>query len=63
MTLFVAMRMSGINQKIAVRIIDKLISHLERWYRIIDSSFLSDELKDAYKSMVADRVKRLENKG
>ena len=55
-----AMIMSGINQKIADRIIDKLISHLERWYRIIDSSFLSDELKHAYKSMVADRVKHLE---
>ncbi len=52
--------MSGINQKIADRIIDKLISHLERWYRIIDSSFLSDELKHACKSMVADRVKHLE---
>ena len=54
-----AMVASGIAEGVAVRIIDKMISRTGKWDDVIDSSFLKDELKSSYKSLVAERKNRI----
>ena len=54
-----AMVASGIAEGVAVRIIDKMISRTGKWDDVIDSSFLKDELKSNYKSLVAERKNRI----
>ena len=54
-----AMVASGIARGVAVRIIDKMISRTGKWDDVIDSSFLKDELKSSYKSLVAERKNRI----
>ena len=54
-----AMVASGIAEGVAVRIIDKMVSHTGKWDEVIDSSFLKDELKSNYKALVAERRKRI----
>ena len=54
-----AMVASGVAESIAVRIIDKMVAHTDKWNAVIDSSFLKDELKANYKALVAERKKRL----
>jgi len=53
---------SGIQYKVADRIIDKMISHMGKWQELIDLSFLSDSYKTAYKSLLKDRISRLQSK-
>lgn len=55
-----AMIDSGITEKISERIIDKMISSSHKWNDIIDSSFLDDKLKSDYKSLVQERINRIE---
>ena len=55
-----AMIDSGITEKISERIIDKMISGSHKWNDIIDSSFLNDKLKSDYKSLIQERIKRIE---
>ena len=54
-----AMTQSGIEDKVANRIIDKMILSARKWDKVIDSSFLAEEMKSAYKSLVAERLERL----
>ena len=54
-----AMLQSRIEEKISQRIIDKMCATTKKWPPIIDSSFLSDELKSAYKNLVHSRIERL----
>lgn len=54
-----AMCMSGIEPKVSNKIIDKLLQHTKKWDNIIDASFISEELKSAYKSLVKNRIIRL----
>ena len=54
-----AMAQSGIEDKVANRIIDKMILSARKWDKVIDSSFLVEEMKSAYKSLVAERLERL----
>ena len=54
-----AMRQSGIEDKVANKIIDKMILSARKWDKVIDSSFLVEEMKSAYKSLVAERLERL----
>ena len=54
-----AMTQSGIEDKVANRIIDKMILSARKWDKVIDSSFLVEEMKSAYKSLVAERLERL----
>lgn len=54
-----AMRDSGIEQKIAENIINKLIACRDGWNKIIDSSFITDELKGRYKQLIDERISRL----
>lgn len=54
-----AMIESGISEKVAQRIVDKLTLNVDKWFNIIEFSFLSQELKNAYKSMILERIQRL----
>lgn len=54
-----AMTQSGIEDKVANRIIDKMTLSARKWDKVIDSSFLVEEMKSAYKSLVAERLERL----
>lgn len=54
-----AMVASGIAEGVAVKIIDKIISRTGKWDDVINSSFLKDELKSRYKSLVAERKNRI----
>ena len=54
-----AMVASGIAEGVAVKIIDKIVSRTGKWDDVIDSSFLKDELKSRYKSLVAERKNRI----
>ncbi|MBO7295239.1 MAG: HipA domain-containing protein [Bacteroidaceae bacterium] len=52
-----AMLQSGIEEKISQRIIDKMCIATKKWDSIIESSFLTDELKFAYLNLVHSRMK------
>lgn len=54
-----AMKETGIAEKIANKTIDRLTSKLDKWLQLIDKSFLSQDLKSSYKSMILERTARL----
>ena len=53
------MTSTAITTKVAEKIIDKLISYRDKWFALIDSSFLTDELKEAYRNLLDERLSRL----
>lgn len=55
-----AMEASGIEGKIAENIINKLIRCHGKWCDIISSSFVSAELMERYKSLIEERIGRLQ---
>lgn len=50
---------SGISEKVAERIITKMTGHTDKWFELIDMSFLPDHLKEQYKELIAERCSRL----
>ncbi len=52
-----AMMASGLRTEIAERIAHKMISHYEVWISLIESSFLSDSFKQAYKNLLQQRLR------
>lgn len=54
-----AMTSTAITTKVAEKIIDKLTACRDKWFALIDASFLTDELKEAYKALLAERLERL----
>lgn len=44
------MTSTAISTKVAEKIIDKLTACRDKWFALIDASFLTDELKEAYKA-------------
>ena len=54
-----AMKASGIEQKIAENIVNKLIGCRDGWNMVIDSSFITEELKERYKQLIDERISRL----
>lgn len=54
-----AMTVSGITEKFAERILSRMKAGRERWFEIIDRSFLPLELMAAYKSLIDERLGRL----
>ena len=50
---------SGIDEKIARKIIDRFAKHREKWFEIIDISFLDAEQKKQYKTLIDERLNRL----
>lgn len=54
-----AMAINGIEEKIANNLINKLVKNKSKWIELIDNSFLSMELKEAYTSLITERIDRL----
>lgn len=54
-----AMSHSGISLNVAERIIRKFSKFKKKWFEVIDESFLSQPLKDRYKSLIEERQERL----
>ena len=53
---------SGVGVHYANTIIDSLISCKERWFEIIDISFLGEKMKSRYKELINERLERLSPK-
>lgn len=49
----------GLNDKIISRIMEKIRSVLPVWEKLINNSFLSDEMKDKYASLITQRMAKI----
>lgn len=54
-----AMIQSGISPIVSKNILDKFQRYRQKWFFIIDSSFLSENLKEAYKALIEEHLGRL----
>ena len=53
-----AMVSSGVQEPVAVKILDRFVPFLPKWKALIDSSFLPEEYKRMYLSLVKERLAR-----
>lgn len=53
------MMSAGINARTCKWILDKMISNKGKWFDVLESSFLTDKLKEEYKSLIEERLSRL----
>lgn len=51
----------GLDRNVMLRLIENLHKYLPKWQTIIQASFLTDDMKEAYEQLVIDRLQRLEN--
>lgn len=54
-----AMQAAGVAGKICEKIIGHLTGCREKWFEMIESSFLKDSLKSSYKTLIDNRLSRL----
>jgi len=54
-----AMEISGIEINVGNKLINRLIKNRTKWLDLIDNSFLSANLKEAYKKLVSERIERI----
>lgn len=54
-----AMEISGIESNVGHKLINRLIKNRTKWLDLIDHSFLSADLKEAYKDLVCERMGRI----
>ena len=54
-----AMEISGIESNVGHKLINRLIKYRTKWLELIDHSFLSADLKEAYKNLVCERMGRI----
>lgn len=54
-----AMAISGIESNIGNKLINRLIKNQNKWVELIDNSFLSADLKRAYKELICERIERI----
>ena len=54
-----AMEISGIESSVGHKLINRLIKNRSKWLELIDHSFLSADLKEAYKNLVCERMGRI----
>lgn len=54
-----AMTASRISASVAEKIINRMTSHKDEWFEIIESSFLSPKLQDNYKALINSRIEKL----
>lgn len=54
-----AMSMSGISEQVINRIIARMISYKEKWFDLIEMSFLNDGFKEKYKKLISERIEKL----
>ena len=50
---------SGVPANVAEKCLAKMTGHKDRWFEIIDNSFLPDDLKDRYKELIRTRLSLL----
>ncbi len=50
---------SGVPTKTAQKCIDKMAGHKDKWFEIIDNSFLPEDLKTLYKELIVSRLSLL----
>ncbi len=55
-----AMKTSGMNDKAIENVFKKFEKLQDKWHAFIDESFLSDEFKKNYQTMVVEKFKQLE---
>ena len=48
---------SGIDEKIANTMVQKMLSSIEKWSDLIDNSFIPDEMKETYKKLIETRCR------
>lgn len=54
-----AMEICGIASNVGNKLINRLIKNQVKWLDLIDNSFLSTYLKEAYKKLVCERIERI----
>ena len=54
-----SMQASGMEEKVINNIFAKFAKVKDRWFDFIDQSFLSDEMKEAFKVIIAERLSLL----
>ena len=54
-----AMAISGIETNIGNKLVNRLIKNQNKWVNLIDNSFLSTDLKRAYKELICERIERI----
>ncbi len=54
-----AMMASGLNNKTAQKMLSRMKANCDKWFTLIESSFLNNELKSAYKALIEERLSRL----
>ena len=52
----VAMRASGLDEKVIANIFNKFLKASNAWFTFIDNSFLSDEMKTTYKEIINTKL-------
>ena len=58
-TFLQAFQETGIPYNTGMKIIARMKSHKEKWFALIDKSFLPDELKTEYKQLLESRLKKI----
>lgn len=53
------MQASGLEDKIIENIFRKFLKVQSKWIEFIDLSFLSNEMKEAYKTLITERLRIL----
>ncbi|MBO5674289.1 MAG: HipA domain-containing protein [Paludibacteraceae bacterium] len=53
------MQASGLEEKVTNNIFTKFAMVKDRWFAFIDLSFLPDEMKEAFKVIIAERLRLL----
>ena len=51
-----SMQASGMEEKVINNIFAKFAKVKDRWFEFIDQSFLPDEMKEAFKVIIAERI-------
>ena len=51
-----SMQASGLEDKIIENIFNKFVKAKEKWFEFIDLSFLPNEMKEAFKAIVAEKL-------
>ena len=53
------MQASGLEEKVINNIFAKFTKAKDKWFEFIDLSFLPDEMKEAFKAIIAERLSLL----
>ena len=57
-----SMQASGLDNKVIENIFNKFARAKDKWFEFIDSSFLSDKMKEDFKAIITGNLSKVENK-